>query len=459
MKLENNLGKDDIKKLVRRLAFPSMVAQFVNVLYGIVDRMFIGNIEGIGEAALAGAGICAPIVTLISSFASLVGIGGAPILSMRLGEKNRKGASDILANCFMMLVILSLVLTVLVLIFKEKLLMWFGASSVTFTYANEYLTVYVFGSVFAVLAAGLNQFIICQGFSKIGMLTVLIGAALNIILDPVFIFLFDMGVRGAAIATVISQIASCIFAVCFLFSGRVPVKITFEGYSAKIVKRVLSFGMSPFIIIATDSILIIALNAVLHRFGGADGDMYITCVTIVQSYMQLITMPMGGITGGTQAVLSYNYGAKNTDRIKQGERYILKITVIFTIIMFLISRLMPLYFVSLFTKEPEYIKMSIWGIKVFTFGIIPLAFQYTLVDGLTALGVAKVAVSLSLFRKISFLVLTVVLPVFFGARGAFFAEPVVDIVAGMVSTTVFLFIINKLLKRREEMPDGESLYS
>ena len=317
---QNDLGNDDIKQLVRHLAIPSMLAQFVNVLYSIVDRMYIGNIKDVGEIALAGAGVCGPIVTLISSFAFLIGIGGAPLMAIRMGENNHEGAKKILANCFVMLLGLSAILTAAAIALREPMLMFFGASEQTFPYANSYLTYYVSGTVFAILTAGLGQFITCQGFANEAMLSTIIGAVMNIILDPIFIFLFNMGVRGAAIATVISQACSCAFVLWFLFSDRVHVKISFGGYSAKIMRRVLTFGFCPFIIIAGDSVLIIALNTVLQQYGGAQGDMLIACATIVQSYMQIVTLPLGGITSGTQPILSFNYGAKNIDRIRQGRR-------------------------------------------------------------------------------------------------------------------------------------------
>lgn len=456
---QNDLGKDDIKQLVKRLAIPSMLAQFVNVLYSIVDRMYIGNIKDVGEIALAGAGVCGPIVTLISSFAFLVGIGGAPLLAMRMGEEDQEGTENILANCFVMLLVLSGILTALAIAFREPMLMFFGASEQTFPYANSYLTFYVAGTVFAILTAGLNQFITCQGFANEAMLTTIIGAIMNIILDPVFIFVFGMGVKGAAIATVISQACSCMFVLWFLFSDRAHVRISFKGYSSRIMLRVLSFGFCPFIIIAGDSVLIIALNTVLQKYGGAQGDMLIACATIVQSYMQIVTLPLGGITSGTQPILSFNYGAKNIDRIKKGEKQIVKIAFLFCLIMFIISQTISGVFVMLFTQDPAYIDLSVWAIKVFTFGVIPLAFQYAFVDGLTALGIVKISVSLSVFRKVLFLVLTLLFPVFWGASAAFYAEPVVDIFCGIFSSIIFLSMIGKILRKREQMPDGQSLYS
>lgn len=456
----NDLGKDKISTLVFKLAIPSMLAQMVNVLYGIVDRVYIGNIKGVGAVALAGVGVCSPIVTLISSFAFLIGIGGAPLLAMRMGEKNKQGADAILANAFLMLTALSGILTVLFVSLKQPLLLMFGASSATYEYANTYFTICALGSFFALMAAGLNQFIICQGFSNIAMLTVVAGAFTNIVLDPIFIFTLNLGVAGAAIATVISQALSCTLVLLFLFGKRVHVKITFFGYSLRIMKRILAFGLSPFLIIATDSIIMIVLNSVLQRYGGAEnGDMLITCATIVLSCFQIISMPLGGITGGTQPILSYNYGAKNTKRIRQAVRYILCLSLGFVSVMLIIMQCFPSFFVSIFTQDKLYYETAIYGIRIFTVGIIPMAFQYTVVDALTALGVAKVAVSLSMFRKTLFLLTTIFMPMMFTAQSAFFAEPVADCVAGLVSSAVFCLIIGKLLLRREQMPEGESLYA
>lgn len=455
----NDLGRDPVGKLVLRLAIPSMLAQFVNVLYGIVDRMYIGNIQGVGGVALAGVGVCGPIVTLISSFSFLVGLGGAPLLAIRLGEKDEQGAKRILSNAFLLLCGLSALLTFLCILLKRPMLMAFGASGATYGYASRYLTIYVLGTVFAILSAGLNQYIICQGYSTVGMTTVVIGAVLNIALDPLFIFALGMGVRGAALATVISQAASCFFVLWFLTGKRVRVPLVRGGYAWRIMRRILLFGLSPFVIVATDSVLLIALNSVLQRYGGPDmGDAYITCATIVQSYMQLITMPMGGVTGGTQPILSYNYGAKQVDRIKEAVGKILLLCVCFTTAMFLISQLAGRFFVLIFTRDPQLVALSVWAIRVFTACIIPLAFQYEFVDAFTALGIARGAVTLSLNRKLLFLALTLVLPMFFGAKGAFFAEPAVDLICGVVTSIVFLSSINRLLDERLAMPDDVKLY-
>ena len=448
MKQQNDLGKDPIPTLVIKLAIPTMIAQFVNVLYAIVDRMYIGNIPQIGDTALAGVGVCSPIITLLTSFGTLIGIGGSVLVSIRLGEKRIKQAQQILSNCFFMLIILSISLTVLFLLSKEKLLYWFGASSITFPYANTFLTIYTFGTFFALMALGMNYFIICQGYSTIGMCSVLIGAILNILLDSIFIFIFHMEVAGAALATVISQFVSCVFVLSFLFSKKSQIQISFSGYSLSIMKQVLSIGFSPFMILATDNVLIIALNTILQKYGNTEGDMLIASATIVQSYMTLITAPMLGITSGTQPLLSYNYGAKNEYRVQKGIQTILIVCLLFTSIMFLSSRFLPSYFVRLFTNDPNYIQLSIWGIKVFTLSIIPLSLQYTFVDSLTALSATKVSLFLSLTRKSLFLLLTILLPLYFTARSAFYAEPLSDFIASILSTTIFLLVFKKHMKKR-----------
>ena len=454
MARENDLGNDSITQLVLKLAIPTMIAQFVNMLYSIIDRIYIGNIPGEGSIALAGVGICGPIVTLLSSFGTLIGLGGSILMAMRMGEGNMKRAKQILSNSFLTLVVLSVTLTVSFLLMKDKLLMWFGASETTFVYANTYMTIYTAGTFFALMAIGLNYFITCQGFSTIGMATVLIGAFANIVLDPIFIFVFDTGVAGAAIATVISQILSCSFAIGFLFSKRPPIKISFGNYSMGIILRIAAIGLSPFLILATDSVIMIIMNSVLQRTGGANADMLITAATIVNSYMALITGPMGGISGGTQAIISFNYGAGKTERVRDAEKKILLLCVVFTVIMFTISRFSAESFARIFVSDAEEIALAGWGIRTFTLAIIPLAFQYALVDGLTAMGRTKTALFLSMFRKISYAVLIVVFAYVFGAKNAFYSEPVMDFIGATMSTIVFLLVFEKHMKHRTEMTEA-----
>lgn len=392
MSKKNNLDTDDMKGLVWRLAIPSMLAQFISVLYSIVDRMYIGNIPEIGDAALAGVGVCGPIVTLITSFAFLVGIGGAPLVSIRMGAKDEKGAKRVLANAFLMMMVLAIILTVAAGLLKEKLLWWFGASEGIFPYANEYMSVYVLGTAFALIAAGMNQFIICRGFAKSGMASVMLGAVLNIILDPIFIFGLNMGVKGAALATILSQLASAVFVLVILFGKRVPVSITFGDYHWKIVKQILMVGFTPFIIIALDNVLIISLNMALKNYGGARADMLLTCNTILQSTMLMITMPLGGITGGTQTIMGFNVGARRPDRIFKAMRQVIKLDLVFCVIMFALANLVPEFFVRIFTKDPENIRLTVQMIHIYTIGVIPLAVQYELVDAYTGMGMTRFSI-------------------------------------------------------------------
>lgn len=449
MKRENDLGRDPVRSLVLRVALPSMLAQFVSVFYSIVDRMYIGNIPEIGDTALAGVGICGPIVTVVGAFAFLVGVGGAPLMSIKLGEGDRNAAERILANCFLMLLVLSAALTTVSLLLRENLLMWFGASAVTFPYADAYITIYLMGTVFALMSSGLNQFIVCQGFANDGMRSVMLGAVLNIVLDPVFIFLFDMGVRGAALATVLSQMASCAYVLLFLFGRRPPVRITFGGYRFRTVRSILTVGLTSFIIIAMDNVMIIAMNTILQRYGGAgEGDMLVTCATIMQSFMLMITMPLGGITGGTQSILGFNYGARRPDRVLEAQKYIVLLCIIFTAVFFLVAQLIPQAFVLIFTRDPEYVAMASRAIRIFTLGVIPLGVQYTIVDGFTGMGVVRASLPLSFWRKGLYFVSLFVLPAYFGAQAVFFTGPIADFGGTAVSVLVYLLTIKRILNKR-----------
>ena len=453
MRRTNDLGRDPVFPLVCRLAIPTMLAQLVSVLYSIVDRMYIGNIPEIGDLALAGVGVCGPIVTLLGSFATLVGLGGAPILAMRMGEDNKKEAGRVLSNSFLMLLVLSAVLTALFLLTKEQLLWWFGASPATFGYADSYLTIYTAGTFFALMATGMNSFLIAQGYSGLGMATVVVGAALNIVLDPVFIFVLDLGVAGAAIATVLSQVASCTFVLLSLLRKTMPVPLRWGGFSRRIMKQVLAFGLSPFLIIANDSVLLIVLNTVLQRYGGEElGDTLVTCATIVQSYLLLITMPMGGLTLGTQPVVSFNYGAGDAKRIKTALKSIVGLCLAFCAIMMVVTHTLSPLFVRLFTQNAEVLERTVGYIKVFTAMILPLAIQYPLVDETTALGQVRLALFCSLFRKAVFLAGLLLLPALVSPEATFLSEPIADVVAATVTTILFLHFFPKIMRERAEGP-------
>ena len=440
MKVENDLGRDKISRLAFRIAIPSMLAQFVSVLYSIVDRMFVGNIPGIGDVSLAGVGVCGPIVTMIGAFAFLVGVGGSPLMGIAMGSGNRKKAERILANCFVLLAGTSLLVTAVALMLKEPMLRLFGASDVTYPYANAYFTVYVSGTIFALMSTGMGQFVYAQGYAKVGMFSVVLGAILNIILDPIFIYVFHMGVRGAAIATVISQAASAAFVLFFLLKkADITITITIGRYSLRLMLRILQLGLTPFLIIAFDNLMIIAMNAQLQKYGGAAGDTLITVNTIVQSFMLVLTMPLGGISGGTQCILSFNYGAGRPDRVKQAQKYIIGLCVAYATLMFVLARVAGTQFVSLFTSDPETNAMAVRAIRICTLAIIPLGAQYEIVDGFTGMGKVKISLPLSIWRKAVYFTAIFIIPLFLDASTIFYAEPISDVLAISVSVPVFLW--------------------
>ncbi len=452
VKHENDLGRDPIGKLVIRLAIPSMIAQFVSVLYSVVDRMYIGHIPQIGDAALAGVGVTGPIVTLLTAFAFWVGVGGAPLMSIRMGEGRDHQARQVVSNCFVMLLAMAVILTALSLIFCRDLLLAFGASEGIIHYAENYMRIYVLGTGFMLIGTGMNQFIIAQGYANAGMISVLIGALTNIILDPILIYGFGMGVEGAAAATVISQLLSAIYVLSMLFGKKVKISIAFEGYSLHTMLIVLKIGLAPFLIIAFDNVLIITLNTVLQQAGGAArGDELVTCFTIVQSFMLLITMPLGGITSGTQAILGFNYGAGQTHRILEAEKKIMILAVLFCTLMFGFAQLAPQLFVRLFTSSKTTLQFCVWAIRIYTLGIIPLAVQYTIVDGFTGMGIVKMAMTLSFLRKANFFVCVFLLAWLIGAEGVFYAEPVIDVLAGLTSAGIYGLTIKKILAKREAL--------
>lgn len=441
-----NLAQDKEYKIVLRLALPAMLAQLINVLYSIVDRLYISSIDQ-GAYALAGIGIVAPICTLITSFSYWIGVGGAPFMSRSLGEKNQNKAEAILANSFLALVVVSLLIPLFVLLLYPILLPSFGASENTYDFARDYLLIYLLGAPFAILSLGLNQFIISLGYSTKGMMTMLIGAVINIILDPIFIFSCHMGVMGAALATTLSQICSFLFTIFVLFSKNSQVRITFKGYSFKILRSILLLGLSPFVIAATDSIVCIVLNTSIKLYALEAVDEYIMVATITNSFFQLITMPLLGISGGTGAILSFNYGARNMRRVKNGERFILGLALIFTSLSFLLSFFIVNPFLSLFTQDATIASLTRETIRIFMYGIIVLSFQYCFVDGLTALGKAKEAVILSLIRKSLIIGLTLILPLWLQVNGCFYAELVSDVVSSIITLLAFTILFRRMLQK------------
>ncbi len=452
MKMENDLGRDHVRTLVWRIAIPSMLAQFVSVLYSIVDRMYIGNIPEVGDIALAGVGVCGPIVTMVASFASLVGVGGAPLVGISMGEGNLRHAKKILSNCFVLIWVFSALVMAVVLPLREPILRAFGASEAAYPYAEAYFFVYILGTPFALMAAGLNQFVICQGYAKAGMKSVVLGAVTNIVLDPVFIFALDMGVAGGALATVLSQCASSVYVLILLTRKSMPVHLRPSRIDLAVVRRVLTFGFTPFIIIAMDNVMIIAMNAVLQHYGGPGrGDVLLTCATIAQSFMLIVTMPLGGISGGTQSILSYNYGACQTGRVREAYRCITRLCAGYTAVLFVLSWVAGPLFVRLFTQNADVAAEAVRAIRICTLFIIPLGVQYELVDGLTAIGQVRLSLPLSFWRKFVYFAAVFALPALFGAEAVFFAEPLSDVLGPLVTVFVFRRNIGGILRRRAEM--------
>ena len=447
---ESILGTAPEGKLVLQLALPAMLAQFVNILYSVVDRVYVGHIAGVGEISLAGVGVCAPVVTMITAFAALVGFGGGPLMSIRMGRRDMEGARQIVANSFYLLLFISVLVTVPALVFKKQILFAFGASEQLWPYADAYFTTYVLGTVFALLSYGLNQIIMSQGFAGVAMRSVILGAAVNIVLDPVFIFLLRMGVRGAALATVVSQACSAAYTLRFLFGKRAAVGITKCPLHPGWIRRIAQVGLSPALIIALDNVLLISVNVMLRRFGGGESDMLIACAAIMQSFMLIVTMPLGGITAGTQAILGYNYGAGRVDRVIRAEKRIMLLCFAFVLAMFLLARLVAEPFARIFTTDPIYIGQAAWMIRTYTLGIIGLAVQYPFVDGLTGMGLVKWGLTFSMLRKIVYLVGVVALPAAFTATALFYAEPISDIMAAAVSGIAFLVLFPRLMRQRRE---------
>ena len=432
MRKTNDLGRDPVFRLVCRLAIPTMLAQLVSVLYSIVDRIYIGNIQGIGDLALAGVGVCGPIVTLLSSFASLVGLGGSPIMAMRMGEGRDREAGRVLSNSFLMLLILSGVLTTLFLLLKEHLLMWFGASDATFGYANTYLTIYTAGTFFALMATGMNSFLIAQGFSGLGMATVMLGAVLNIVLDPIFIFTFHMGVRGAALATILSQFLSALWIVKFLTGGKAILRLKTSAFRLKKqrVKNIVALGMSGFTMAITNSSVQIMYNASLQHYGG---DLYVGIMTVINSVREIISMPVNGLTNSAQPVMGFNYGAGEYKRVKRAIVFISVVSIAYTKVMWLFVHGFPEFFIRIFNQDADLVREGIPAMRIYYFGFFMMSLQFAGQSVFVALGKAKNAVFFSIFRKVIIVIpLMLVLPLMFGlgTDGVLMAEPVSNFIGG-----------------------------
>ena len=450
-KAKMNLREGSVGKLLLSLSLPAIIAQLVNVLYNIVDRIFIGRMAS-GDIAMAGVGVAFPLIMIISAFSALIGMGGAPLAAIKMGEKDNDGAERIISNSFSILVIIGIICTIVFFIFKEDLLWAFGASDSTIGYAVDYLTIYLFGTVFVQIALGMNPFINTQGFAKIGMITVVIGAIINIVLDPIFIFIFDLGVKGAALATILSQFVSAVWVLSFLFSRKSILKIRKEYLipKLKVLLPITALGISPFIMQSTESLVLISLNNKLQMYGG---DLAVGAMTIMSSIMQIVTLPLLGLSQGAQPIISYNFGAKKIDRVKKTFKLLLTCCLIYTISMWGALMLFPEFFVGIFNNKPELVQITAWSMKIFFGGIIIFGAQIACQQTFLALGQAKISLFMALLRKIVLLVpLIFILPTFVSESNklaaVLAAEPISDITAALTTVIVFTIFYKKTFNKK-----------
>ncbi len=446
---ENKLATGSIGKLMLQLAIPAVVAQIVNVLYNIIDKIYIGNMADVGDLALTGLGLCFPIIILVAAFSYLFGMGGAPKAAIEMGRGNNDKAEKILGNSTSLLVCSSLVLTAIVLIWGKPLLYLFGASDATITYAWQYLQIYAVGTIFVQLSLGLNLFITTQGFAKTSMLTVLIGAVCNIILDPIFIYALDMGVQGAALATIISQAISATWVVLFLTSKKSKLKIKLPNMLIdwRIMLSIMALGVSPFVMQATESILNICFNSQLSAFGG---DTAVGAMTIIASMSQMILLPLQGLTQGGQPIISYNYGHGNMQRVKSAIKLQFIICFSFSIAACAIVELCAPLFVSIFTTDTALQEMATWTLRLYMAGIWIFGAQVACQQAFVALGKAGVSLLLACLRKIVLLIpLIFILPLLLENQvfAIFLAEPIADILAALVTMTIFFISMRSIFKQ------------
>ena len=452
--LDNNNSKSSelankpVGKLLFQLALPAIAAQIINVLYNVVDRMYIGHIPDIGAMALTGVGVTMPVIMAVSAFAYLISMGGSPRASIMMGKQDYDKAEEIVGNCAMTLIIISVTLTIILLLFSKPLLMVFGASENTIIYALRYLRIYSMGTIFVQLALGLNAFITAQGKAKTSMFTVLIGAVTNIILDPIFIFVFNMDVRGAALATIISQAISCIWILAFMTSKRTILKLKLKNLkiSPNIILPCLALGFSPFIMQFTESILFVSFNTSLLKYGG---DLAVGAMTILSSIMQFSFLPIMGLTQGAQPIISYNYGANNLNRVKSAFKILLISCLSFSLLMWIISEFFPYVFVRIFTSDEELINYAIWALKIYMAASLIFGAQTACQQTFVALGNAKISAFLAILRKVILLIpLIFILPVFMQNKvmAVLLAEPIADFLAVCTTVTLFTIYFKKLLK-------------
>ncbi len=448
MRNDEKLGTAPLGRLMLSLALPTVLAQLINVLYNIVDRIYIGHMQGDGNLALTGVGVTLPIITLIAAFSAFAGAGGAPLAAIELGKKDERKASLIMGNSAWLLVFFSIVLTIGFLIFKIPILHAFGASSKTITYANDYITIYLLGTIFVQLALGLNAFISGQGAAKAAMLSVLIGAVINIVLDPIFIFALHLGVRGAAFATVISQFVSAVWVVSFLKSKRSVLYLKLVRPDKSLILKIAALGIAPFVMQSTESLVTITFNTGLQRYGG---DLYVGSMSILMSIMQLIVIPVNGITQGVQPIVSYNYGAGNRLRVKETVIRLVSVCLLGTLILAGVAIFCPGIYASMFTNDAELVALTCRIMPIFFLGIAIFGIQAACQSTFLALGQAKVSLFIAMLRKIILLIpLALILPKFLGVKGIYVAEPVSDVISVIVTSVLCVITLKRIFIEMED---------
>ena len=443
------LEKEPIGKLLFKLSIPTVVAQLINMLYNLIDRIFIGHMPEIGDLALTGVGVCLPLIMLVSAFASLVSAGGAPRASIFMGKKDNETAEKIMGNCFFLQIIISFILTIILLIFNRDLLLLFGASENTIEYAVKYMNVYAIGTLFVQLTLGMNAYITSQGFSKIAMITVLIGAVCNMALDPIFIYAFNMGVSGAALATIISQAISCTFVLIFLFSKKSVLKLKVSNFKLdyRIVLPCMALGLAPFIMQASECIIIVSFNSSIQNYGG---DLAVGAMTILSSVMQFAMLPLQGFAQGAQPISSYNYGAKNVDRVVKTFKLLLMICLIYSTTLYVFVMSCPKVFVSMFTDKVELIEFTAKAIRIYFMVLFVFGAQIACQMTFVSTGNAKSSIIVACARKfILLLPLIYIMPNLMEDKtmAVYLAEPIADILAVSFTVTLFVFQFKKTINQ------------
>lgn len=445
------LGTAPIGKLLFKLAIPTVVAQLINMLYNIVDRIYIGHIPEEGSLALTGVGVCMPIIMIVTAFAALVSAGGAPRASIFMGEKDSNSAEKTLGNCFLLQIIISLILTIVLIVWNKDFLLVFGASENTISYATDYMSIYALGTIFVQLTLGMNAFITAQGFTTISMVSIIIGAVCNIILDPVFIFAFGMGVKGAALATILSQAISCIWVVGFLCGKKTVIKLKISNlkFSPKIILPCIALGTATFIMQSSESVISVCFNSSLLRYGG---DIAVGAMTILTSVMQFAMLPLQGIAQGAQPILSFNYGAKNSERVKKTFKILLVSCLVYSVSLWILIMLFPKVFAGIFTPDAELIDFTARALRVYLGGIFLFGIQIACQMTFTSLGKAVNSIVVAVVRKFVLLIpLIYLIPLMVSDKttGVYLAEPVADIIAVSFTAILFYFQFKKAMKALE----------